>query len=420
MDISPEQKRHGKERDLSSSLHDFKLDASPKNEIMKRTPSIHNGHGRINSTHGAMGNAPEFDTETAEDEENFRAFLAGEYTPPTFKLTAQSSQSSIQPEEGMFSRRELKVSSFLPSPLSPRPKEFQDTSTIASPRHSNPVNSPSLQTSHLDESPKGLRPHSTLSPRANGFDSRSALPSQSGRRVSEPEYLFQTTLPTPEFNLSRQKNLRPQTANAALARKPRKDRRSSSRSFTGSSEEYLSFDEQSNITTPAVSRPHSQKGPISSSYDAGASQHHKLQDDWNEAPLPLRLRSKDVNTPTSTGQTTPTGQATPTAQSTNPHESLASADPNTEAGIANLQRRLSLSKSSSTTALHNPLNFLPELKHQPLRPRQGHNKRQSSEEKNVKKSRTVNGNWNGNGNGNVGRTRRESASASSYSQFKRF
>ncbi|KAB8304458.1 hypothetical protein EYC80_003852 [Monilinia laxa] len=411
----PKQKRHGKERDLSSSLHDLKLDASPKIEIMKRTPSIHNGHGRIKSTYGAMGNATEIDTQTAEDEENFRAFLEGEYIPPIFKLTAQTSQSSIQPEEGMFSRRELQAPSFIPSPLSPRPNEFQDTSTIASPRHSNPVNSPSLQNSHLDEPPKRLRPYSTLSPRANGFDSRSALPSQSGRRVSEPDYLSPTTLPTPEFHLSPPKNLRPQTANAALSRKPRKDRRSSSRSFTGSSEEYLSFDEQSNITTPAVSRPHSQKGPISSSYDTGASQYHKLQDDWNQTPLPLRLRSKDVSTPTSTGQTTPTGQATPTVQSTNPHESLASADPNTEAGIANLQRRLSLSKSSSTTALHNPLNFLPELKHQPLRPRQGHNKRQSSEEKNVKKSGIANGNGNGNGNG--GKIRRESVSASSYSQF---
>lgn len=416
----PKQKRHGKERDLSSSLHDLKLDATPKREMMKRTPSIHNGHGRNKFTDGAMGNTPEFNmeaaeaAEAAEDEENFRAFLEGEYIPPSFKLTAQTSQSSIQPEEGLFCRRELQAPPFSPSPLSPLPKEFQNASNVASPRHSNPVKSPLLQTSHLDEPPKRLRPYSTLSPRASGFDSRSALPSQSGRRVSEPEHLSRTILPTLEFNLPQHKNLRPQTANATLARKPKKDRRSSSRSFTGSSEEYLSFDEQSNITTPAVSRPHSQKGPISSSYDTGASQYHKIQDDWNQTPLPLRLRSKDVKTPTTTGQTTPTAQATPTSQSTNPHESLASADPNTEAGIANLQRRLSLSKSSSTTALHDPLTFLPELKHQPLRPRQGHNKRQTSEEKNVKKSGIVTGN----GNGNGGRARKEPASASSYSLLK--
>lgn len=383
----PKQKRHGKQPDTTSSSHDIKMEAASKKEkIIRRTPSIHNGHGRAKSDNEALG------------EESFRAFLKSEGVPPGIKLTAQASQSSIQPEEGMFSRREL------PSSPSPRPlyltlKGVKDATTNSFPANLSTTNSPSLQTSHLDEPLKKLRPHSTLSPRTNGFDSRSALPSQSGRRISEPEYSSPTTLPPPEVKPAPQKKLSPQMANATSAPRHKKDRRSSSRSFTGSSEEYLSFDEQSNITTPAVSRPQSQKGPILS------SQHHPLQESLNQTPLPNRLKDEDGDT------TTLSGQATPKARSTNLHASLASADPNTEAGVADLQRRLSLSKSSSTTALNNSLNFLPELKHQPLRPRQGQGKRQTSEGNNVS------GNGNGKANGNVGRGRKEFAPTSAYAQY---
>ncbi|QSZ29557.1 hypothetical protein DSL72_004072 [Monilinia vaccinii-corymbosi] len=402
----PKQKRYGRDRDPSSSLQDMKLDAAPKKETMRRTPSIHHGNGRINSAYGAIGNVAEVNTKVAEDGEDFRAFLDGEYTPPTFKLTAQPSQSSIQPEEGMFSRRELQAVSLSASPLASQPKAGQDASTIASPKHFNPVNLPLLQTPHLDEPLQNLRPHSTLSPRTNGIDCRFTLPSQSGRRISEPEYFSPKISSAPEVDVASHKNLTPQTANAASARKSKKDRRSSSRSFTGSSEEYLSFDEQSNITTPAVSRPQSQKGPVSFSNESATHQNHDIQDDWNRTPLPLRLRSKDSNVITTAGH------AAPTVESPNTHAFLASADPDTETGVADLHRRLSLSKSSSTTALHNPLNFLPELKHQPLRPRQGQGKRNPSEN-NVGKSGIVNGN----GNGNGVKEGRESASVSAYAQF---
>ncbi|KAF7863876.1 hypothetical protein EAF04_006841 [Stromatinia cepivora] len=390
----PKQKRHGKQRDQSSSSHDIELNAAPKKEIMRRTPSIHNANGRSKPVSGARN-----DPESAENGENFRSFLDSEGAPPGFKLTAQASQSSIQPEEGMFSRRDLQETSLYPSPLLPQPKDVKDATTTTFGKHLSATNSPSLQTSHLDAPLKKLRPQSTLSPRTDGFDSRSALPSQSGRRVSESEYLSPITLSPPEANPASHEKLSPQTANVTSPRRQKKDRRSSSRSFTGSSEEYLSFDEQSNITTPAVSRPQSQKGHIISSHDTASRQNHKVQDSWNQTPLPIRLKDEDGNT------TTLNDEAAPAAQSTNPHASLASADPNTEAGVAELQRRLSLSKSSSTTALQNTLNFLPKLKHQPLRPRKGQGKRQTSEGDNVS------------GNGNVGKGRRESASASAYAQY---
>ncbi|EDO03702.1 hypothetical protein SS1G_06183 [Sclerotinia sclerotiorum 1980 UF-70] len=146
----------------------------------------------------------------------------------------------------------------------------------------------------------------------------------------------------------------------------------------------------------AVSRPQSQKGPIASSHDTTSRQYHKIQDTWNQTPLPIRLKDEDGNT------TTPSGQAALKAQSKNPHASLASADPNTEAGVAELQRRLSLNKSSSTTALQNTLNFLPKLKHQPLRPRKAQEKRQTSEENNVLGNRNENfGRSHSNGQGGI-------------------
>ncbi|ESZ97346.1 hypothetical protein SBOR_2276 [Sclerotinia borealis F-4128] len=401
-DYFPKQKRHGKERDLRSSSHEIKLDAAPKKEIMRRTPSIHNGHSRVKSAHGSIGNSPQINMEISENGEDFRTFLDGEYAPPSFRLTAQSSHSSIQAEEGMFSRRDLQMPSYSPSPLSPTFKGINDATSNLYPKPLYLTNSPSLQTSSLDEPLKKLRPKSALSPRTNGFDSRSALPSQSGRRISEPEYLSPTTLSSPKIKATPKEKLPPQMGNAtSTPRRQKKDRRSSSRSFTGSSEEYLSFDEQSTITTPAASRPQSHKGPVVTGHDTASRQNHKVQDPWNQTPLPIRLKDEDGNTIPSSGQ------GAPTAQSRKLHSSLASADPNTEAGVADLQRRLSLSKSSSTTALQNSLNFLPELKHQPLRPRQGQSKRQTSEGNNVS----------GNGNGNLEKGRRESTSASAYAQY---
>ncbi|CAD6441998.1 a092ce34-76b9-4849-9a76-5ab66fabef74 [Sclerotinia trifoliorum] len=390
----PKQKRHNK-LDQSSSSHDMKLDAASKKEIVTRTPSIHNANGRSKSVSRSRN-----DSESVENGESFHAFLDGEGAPPGFKLTAQASQSSIQPEEGMFSRRNLQESSLYPSPLSTQRKGDKDATTTTLGKHLSATNSPSLQTSQLDAPLKELRAQPTLSPRANGFDSRSALPSQSSRRVSEPEYSSPVTSAPSGTNPASREKVSPQAANVASPRRQKKDRRSSSRSFTASSEEYLSFDEQSNITTPAASRPQSQKGPIGSSHDTTPRQYHKFQDSWNQTPLPIRL--KDEN-----GNTTLNGGAALKAQSKNPHASLASADPNTEAGVAELQRRLSLNKSSSTTALQNTLNFLPKLKHQPLRPRKAEGRRQISEENNVL----------GNRNENVGRVKRESASASAYAQY---
>ncbi|KAF7911079.1 uncharacterized protein EAF01_002587 [Botrytis porri] len=398
-DYFPTQKRHGKQCDLSSSTRDIKLDAAPIKEVMRRTPSIHNATGRSTSISWARENV-----EVVENEEDFRAFIDGESVPSDFRLTAQPSQSSIQPEEGMFSRRELQVPSFYPSPLSLQPKGAKNGTANVNHRYSSAPDSPSLQTSHLDEPLKKLRSQSTLSPRAAGFDSRSALPSQSARRVSEPEYSSPTFLSPLEINPVPQQKLPPQTANPTSPRR-QKDRRSSSRSYTGSSEEYLSFDEQSSITTPAVSRPQSQKGPIASSHDTASRKYHKVKDSWNQTPIPVKIKDEEDIAYTLSGQ------ATPTSQSANLHASLASADPNTDAGVADLQRRLSLSKSSSTTALQHTLNFLPELKHQPLRPRQGPGKRQSSEGKNVPGKGDVNG------HGNGGKPRRESASTSAYAQY---
>ncbi|KAF7902692.1 hypothetical protein EAF00_002595 [Botryotinia globosa] len=395
----PQQKIHGKQRDLSSSTHDIKLDAAPIQEVMRRTPSIHNATGRSRPVSRARENA-----EVVDHDEDFRAFIGDKDTPPDFRLTAQPSQSSIQPEEGMFSRRDLQAPSFYPSPLSLQPKGAKDGTANVSHRYSSAPDSPSLQTSHLDEPLKKLRPQSTFSPRAAGFDSRSELPSQSARRVSEPKYLSPIALSPLEINPVPQQKLSSQTANATSPRR-QKDRRSSSRSYTGSSEEYLSFDEQSSITTPAVSRPQSQKGPVASSHDTASRKYHKVPDSRNQTPIPIKIKDEEGNTYTLSGQ------ATSTSQSANLHASLASADPNTDAGVADLQRRLSLSKSSSTTALQHTLNFLPELKHQPLRPRQGPGKRQSSEGKNVL------GKGDGSGHGHGEKPRRESASASAYAQY---
>lgn len=395
----PKQKRHDNQGDLSSPTHDIKFDSAPIQEVMRRTPSIHNAAGRSGSVSRAGENA-----EVVENEEDFRAFIDSEGAPPDFRLTAQPSQSSIQPEEGMFSRRDLQAPSFYPSPLSLQPKGAKGGTANVSHRYSSAPDSPSLQTSHLDEPLKKLRPQSTFSPRATGFDSRSALPSQSARRVSEPEYLSPIALSPLEISPVPQQKLSPQTANPTSPRR-QKDRRSSSRSYTGSSEEYLSFDEQSSITTPAVSRPQSQKGPIASSHDPASRKYHKVQDSWNQTPIPLQIKDYKGNTYTLSGRDTSTSQPA------NLHVSLSSADPDTDEGVADLQRRLSLTKSSSTTALQHTLNFLPELKHQPLRPRQGPGQRQSSEGKNVL------GKGDGNGHGHGGKLRRESASASAYAQY---
>ncbi|KAM0128937.1 hypothetical protein ACHAP3_008106 [Botrytis cinerea] len=395
----PKQKRHHNQGDLSSPTHDIKFDSAPIQEVMRRTPSIHNAAGRSRSVSRAGENA-----EVVENEEDFRAFIDSEGAPPDFRLTAQPSQSSIQPEEGMFSRRDLQAPSFYPSPLSLQPKGAKGGTANVSHRYSSAPDSPSLQTSHLDEPLKKLRPQSTFSPRATGFDSRSALPSQSARRVSEPEYLSPIALSPLEISPVPQQKLSPQTANPTSPRR-QKDRRSSSRSYTGSSEEYLSFDEQSSITTPAVSRPQSQKGPIASSHDPASRKYHKVQDSWNQTPIPLQIKDYKGNTYTLSGRDTSTSQPA------NLHVSLSSADPDTDEGVADLQRRLSLTKSSSTTALQHTLNFLPELKHQPLRPRQGPGQRQSSEGKNVL------GKGDGNGHGHGGKLRRESASASAYAQY---
>lgn len=387
------QKRRDKEGNLRSSSHNIELEPATKNETMRRTLSIHDGLGRVKTAHGVGENASQDNSVIAGNGEDVLSFLQSGHASPDLKLTSQSSQSSIQPEEGLFSRRDLRVPPFSPSHLSPRINHTNDTATTYS-TQVDTANSPTLQTSHLDAPLKKIRLPSVLSPHASGIDSRSALPSQSSRRVSESEYSSSTIFPRSDINPAAKKKLAPPTVKTTSTQQHKTDQGHSSTSFTGSSEEYLSFDEQSNITTPAVSRPQSQQGPTASIHDTVTRQYQSVQDDWNQTPLRLKLKDKVSNISISTLQTTPE------TKSASPYASLASADPNTAAGVADLQRRLSLSKSSSTTALNNPLNFLPELKHQPLRARQGQGKRQTIEGNNVNK--------NGNGTVNVGTKKGES------------
>jgi hypothetical protein len=342
---------------------------------MQRTPSIHGAHGQSPNS-GHMGTLPQINTHLPDEGEDYRIFMDGEYTPPDLKLSTQRSSNSIQPEEGLFSFRGKTSQGSSPSPLS---SPYNSATVAAVPfvsRHSyQPVSSPpgAVSPGVLPQE-KAPRPHSTLSPPSSGFDSRNVLPSQIRRMSQESQNKMAKAEPSPSEPMpSFQAQFSREPVNPAPPRKQKKDRRSSSRSFTGSSEEYLSLDEQSNITTPNASRPQSSKG-----YFTGAtSQENTVRGRNNVRDTSSKLAIHADAETDSDNNTTPTGHQTPAVIAPmNPHASRASVDPNTAEGVTDLQRRLSLSKSSSTTALQEELNFLPTLKHQPLRPRQA--KRPSS------------------------------------------
>src|SRR5205085_2706374 len=136
----------------------------------------------------------------------------------------------------------------------------------------------------------------------NGFDSRTILPSQVRRLSMEQEKKATKPDPTlPEVLVPPQKPFARETTSPASHRKEKRHRRSSSRSFTGSSEEYLSLDEQSNITTPAGSRPQSQKGQSASSTSNDSASHgyeSKVKEAFSRTALPIDFEDDTESTKT--------------------------------------------------------------------------------------------------------------------------
>ncbi|KAE8451341.1 hypothetical protein EG329_003970 [Mollisiaceae sp. DMI_Dod_QoI] len=173
---------------------------------------------------------------------------------------------------------------------------------------------------------------------------------------------------------------------------------SHSRSTTDSSEEYSTLDEFSNITTPAISRPQSEKGySVSvddlrrkpsrlrkkSSTDHGIGHNglngHPMmtgaipiddvasnRESWCRTALPMDLTSDEDR------MKTPTGKKSVTDFTTQRDEAAVHSDgppPKTSDGLGNssgIQRKPSLARSISTPDLQQDLSFLPTLKHQAL------------------------------------------------------
>jgi hypothetical protein len=162
------------------------------------------------------------------------------------------------------------------------------------------------------------------------------------------------------------------------------------RPSTDSSEEYSTFDDSSNVTTPIPSRPNSQKeqpseiirvgfhsrggssertlprngkNPDMSNYNGAMN---KSQDSWSRTAVPVDMTDDEERL------------KTPTAIHQHPISDLQKAVEITKAEIeASLQRQPSLSRSVSTPELQD-LSFLPPLKHQSLRPQNGKQKASSS------------------------------------------
>ncbi|KAM3088425.1 hypothetical protein ACMFMG_000069 [Clarireedia jacksonii] len=390
-DTSPQELDSGDSGYFPSNQPEYKTGGDrgqSRNEIsskgkkaMQRTPSIHGAHGHLPNS-GHTGTLPQINTHLSDQSEDYRLFMDGEYTPPNLKLSTQRSSNSIQPEEGLFTFRGKASQGSSPSPLSQSQKSANAPATPSVSRHSyQPVSSPPGAISPNEPlQEKTARPYSTLSPASKGFDSRNGLPSQIRRMSAESQYKTAKVEPSPSEAIpSSQMQFSREPLNLVPPRKQKKNRRSSSRSFTGSSEEYLSLDEQSNITTPNASRPQSSKGYFTgaTSQENAVRGHKNARDISSKPAIPVDAETDSDN------NNTPTGHRTPAvAASMNPHASRASVDPNTAEGVTDLQRRLSLSKSSSTTALQEDLNFLPTLKHQPLRPRQAKRPSSSSAQKN--------------------------------------
>jgi len=159
---------------------------------------------------------------------------------------------------------------------------------------------------------------------------------------------------------------------------------------TDSSEEYSTFDDSSNVTTPIPSTPNSHKQQPSGItkvgfHSRGNSSERNLprkgknpvmpgdngamnrsQDSWSRTAMPVDMTDDEENS------------KTPTAIHQHPLSDLQKAVEITKAEIeAGLQRQPSLSRSISTPELQD-LSFLPPLKHQSLRPQNGKQKASSS------------------------------------------
>ncbi len=151
-----------------------------------------------------------------------------------------------------------------------------------------------------------------------------------------------------------------------------------SNSLTDSSDEYSTPDEFSNITTPAVSRPHSEKGSLpsventnvndtfgnagTSTSNSSFSQEAMMtgavpfddanesgQESWCRTALPMEMTEDEDR------MKTPTGKKEPADHVVSKPLSIPES----------LDRKPSLSRSTSTPELQD-LSFLPPLKHQAL------------------------------------------------------
>ncbi|CZR55013.1 uncharacterized protein PAC_04899 [Phialocephala subalpina] len=174
---------------------------------------------------------------------------------------------------------------------------------------------------------------------------------------------------------------------------------SHSRSTTDSSEDYSTLDEFSNITTPTISRPHSEKGSFPNSADNlhrtsrlrrkesrqdvnhnGLNEHpvmtgaiqlddaSSLRDSWCRTALPMDLSESEERMKTPTGKKAATDF---TASRDDPLPRPSDGPPpRTSDGLSNsgIQRKPSLARSISTPDLQKEqdLSFLPALKHQAL------------------------------------------------------
>ncbi|KAF8860045.1 hypothetical protein BDZ45DRAFT_326964 [Acephala macrosclerotiorum] len=194
---------------------------------------------------------------------------------------------------------------------------------------------------------------------------------------------------------------------------------------TDSSEEYSTLDEFSNITTPTVSRPHSEKGSFPNYTDnlhrtnrlrrkgsrhdvnhdglnghpvmTGALQlddDASLRDSWCRTALPVDFSESEERMKTPTGRKTATDFTVSRDQPSLPKASDG-PPPKTSDGLSNssdIQRRPSLARSISTPDLQKEadLSFLPALKHQaltkPTKKSRGFLSKKKSKEKNKQAS----------------------------------
>lgn len=175
-----------------------------------------------------------------------------------------------------------------------------------------------------------------------------------------------------------------------------------SRSATDSSEDYSTLDESSNITTPNASRPQSQKdyfsvkahldGDTDAPVEVSGSNFQRPEDEtpttppsfndtasaresWCRTGAELELTEDEDRLKTPTGKNATFDFTTTHMSNSSPQMSqLPLVTPTKASDTSDLQRKPSLSRSTSTPELQD-LSFLPALKHQPLtRPAKGKGK----------------------------------------------